>query len=263
MRPNNDDLLDIASDIARKAGKLLRDRPVELDVATKTSPTDAVTNMDRAAEQLILDELAQRRPHDEVIAEESGVGGGASDDVRWIVDPLDGTVNYLYGIPQFAVSIAAESAGAVIAGVVYDVSRDELYAATPGDGASCNGTSLQCSSADDLAQSLIATGFGYHADQRARQAEVIKQVLPRVRDIRRFGAAALDLCAVARGYVDGYFEEGMNHWDWAAGALIASEAGAVVKGLADTPLGPGTIVAANPLIFNALDTLLCNAGARQ
>ena len=256
------ELLALAVDIAVEAGALLRDRPTELHAEAKTTPTDAVTDMDRAAERLILERLHSRRPDDRVVGEETGQHGGDddADAVTWLVDPLDGTVNYLYGLPQFAVSIAAQRRGNALAGVVYDVTRGDIYAATAGGGATCNGRPIQCSSQTDLAVSLVATGFAYAADTRRTQAAVLATVLPAVRDIRRLGSAALDLCMVAMGRVDAYFEAGMNPWDWAAGALIATEAGAQVGGLNGRGPGSWTTLAANPELFARLEALLVEAG---
>jgi myo-inositol-1(or 4)-monophosphatase len=255
-------LLGVAEQIAREAGALLRDRPPVLHAESKSTPTDAVTEMDRAAEALIVDRLRSLRPDDRIVGEESGRHDGVDDDdtVTWLVDPVDGTVNYLYGIPQFAVSIAAQHHGEAVAGVVYDVMRDELYAATRGGGATRNGTPLRCSTQTDLALSLVATGFAYASDNRAAQARVLTTVLPAVRDIRRLGSAALDLCMVACGRVDAYFEAGMQPWDWAAGALIATEAGARVGGLGGRPAGSWTTLAANATLFERLEALLVEAG---
>ncbi|MBV9293820.1 MAG: inositol monophosphatase [Frankiales bacterium] len=253
-------LLAVAVDLAHAAGELLRDRPADLDVHAKSSPTDAVTVMDRAAERLIIDALAERRPGDGVLAEESGERRTDSS-VTWVVDPLDGTVNYLYGIPHYAVSIAAEVDGTAVSGVVYDVARDRTYTATAGGGAHRDGSPLHCRQQADPALALAATGFGYGADMRSRQARALAPVLPSVRDIRRMGCAALDLCAVAEGSVDAFFEAGMFPWDWSAGALIAREAGARVDGLDGRPPGRWTTLAANPALFAALEPILLDAGA--
>jgi myo-inositol-1(or 4)-monophosphatase len=238
----------------------VRDRPSRLSVGVKSTATDVVTAMDTAAERLIVERLAAARPDDAVLGEEGGALPGRTG-VRWIVDPIDGTVNYLYGIPQFAVAIAAEVAGAVRAGVVYDVSRDVLYAARRGGGATAAGRPVRCSDETVLAQALVATGFGYAAERRARQAEVLRTVLPRVRDIRRFGAASLDLAAVATGQVDAFYEQGLSPWDLAAGGLIAEEAGATVAGLHGRPAGGALAIATGPGIFAALHDLLAAAGA--
>jgi myo-inositol-1(or 4)-monophosphatase len=249
------DLLGLARGLAAAAGEVLRARPADLGVTTKSSPTDVVTVMDRAAERVILAGLARLRPDDAVVSEESAATLGATA-VRWLVDPLDGTVNYLYGIPHYAVSIAAEVDGVLAAGVVLDVERRLVYAATRGGGATCEGRPLACSTQTTLPQSLLATGFSYDVEQRSLQARSMLQVLPAVRDIRRFGSAALDLCAVASGQVDAFFESGMHKWDWAAGALIAREAGARVDGLQGRSPGRHTTLAANPVLFDRVHDLL-------
>ncbi|HEU5034128.1 MAG TPA: inositol monophosphatase family protein [Mycobacteriales bacterium] len=260
MTPDPVELLSIASDLARSAGQLLRRRPADLGVDAKSTPTDAVTVMDKAAEDLILSELTRTRPEDGVVGEEGTDRPGRSG-VTWVIDPLDGTVNYLYGIPHYAVSVAAEVEGAAVAGAVYDVARGQLYTASIGAGARCDGVPLRCTSQADPAFALVGTGFAYAARTRAAQAQVLRSVLPEVRDIRRAGSAALDLCAVAAGQLDGFFEAGMNHWDWAAGALIATEAGARAGGVGGRPPGTWTTLVANPVLFDRLDELLRAAGA--
>jgi myo-inositol-1(or 4)-monophosphatase len=259
------ELADIAAELARAAGQVLRQRPDDLGIESKSTPTDAVTVMDRAAEKVVLDGLRERRPGDRVVAEESGdsrPGSSARGSaVVWYVDPLDGTVNYLYGLPPYAVSIAAFVNGEPAAGAVYDVSCDEMFLGLAGGGATCNGAPLQCRSQPDPALALVATGFGYDSAFRAAQADVLRVLLPQVRDIRRAGSAALDLCSVAAGRVDAYYEAGMHTWDWAAGALIAREAGARVDGLAGRPTGEGVTLAANPALFVAMHDLLIAAGA--
>jgi myo-inositol-1(or 4)-monophosphatase len=258
------ELLDLALRLARDAARLIRDRPADLGAGTKATPTDAVTVTDRAAERLILAGLNDARPQDAVVAEESGsTGPGDAYGVRWYVDPLDGTVNYLYDLPQYAVSIAAEVDGVVVVGVVLDVPTGDEYTAVRGAGAYRNGERLRCRSETDPALSLVATGFSYEAERRAYQAEILRTVLPRVRDIRRMGAAALDLCAVAAGVVDGYYEERLKPWDWAAGALVAAEAGARVGTVGGGPLETSIALAANPALYDALETLLTAAGARR
>lgn len=230
-----------------------------MEVAAKSTPTDVVTDRDRAAERAILTALAASRPGDAVVTEESEDQAGTTD-VSWVIDPLDGTVNYLYGLPYYSVSIAARIGGEVVCGVVLDVERDELYAAVRGGGARCGDRPLRCSTQTDPAYALVATGFSYDARMRAEQARVMTSVLPAVRDIRRVGSAALDLCAVAAGRVDAFFEAGMYPWDWSAGALIAREAGARVDGLAGKPPGGHLTLAANPALFDALHELLVAAG---
>jgi myo-inositol-1(or 4)-monophosphatase len=253
-------LLALASQLARAAGEVLRSRPADLGVTTKSSPTDVVTVMDRAAERVILDGLAQARPGDAVVSEESAARDG-NTGVRWLVDPLDGTVNYTYGLPYYAVSIAAEVDGELVCGIVVDVDRGVEYTATRGGGAARDGTPISCSTQTEPAQALVATGFNYEVSRRIVQARAMATILPAVRDIRRFGSAALDLCAVACGEVDAFFEAGMYEWDWAAGALIAREAGARVDGLEGRPPGRHTTLAANPALFDVLHHVLVAANA--
>jgi myo-inositol-1(or 4)-monophosphatase len=252
----------LAEAVARDAGALLRDQleRVRLEVGTKSSATDMVTEMDRAAEQRIVEGLLGARPDDGMVGEE-GTDRTGTSGVRWIVDPLDGTTNYLYGLPGFGVSIAAEADGTVVAGAVLDVIRGELFSATLGGGATRDGAAIRPSSCAELPVALVATGFAYDAGRRRRQAAVLVEVLPRVRDIRRFGAAAVDLCSVACGRVDGYYERGLAVWDLAAGALIAAEAGAVVTGFDGGPPVAGAVVAAAPGIAEELRALVVAAGA--
>ena len=257
-----DALLALAAEAAREAGSLLRDGldHARTVVETKSTATDMVSEMDRAAEALLADRLLGRRPDDGMVGEE-GTDRAGTSGVRWIVDPLDGTTNYLYRLPGFAVSIAAEVDGQIVAGVVYDVVHDELFAARRGGGATRDGQSIRCSGIEDLATALVATGFSYEPERRARQAQVLVGLLPRVRDVRRFGAASVDLCAVACGRVDAYYERGLAPWDLAAGVLIAQEAGASVGSLDDGPVGAGAVVAAAPGIASALVDLLATLGA--
>lgn len=260
------ELLALAAALARDAGRLLLatlDRAPS-GVGTKSSGTDMVSQADRSAEALIVGRLGEARPHDAVIAEEGG-GHEGSSDVRWVVDPLDGTTNYLYGYPHFSVSIAVERHGETVAGAVFDPSRDELFTAARGAGARLNGRPAAVADKSDLATALVATGFSYAPEIRARQAEVLATVLPATRDIRRNGSAALDLCWVACGRVDGYYEAPLQPWDLAAGAFIARQAGAVVTPLAGVPGGPGGVVAAGPSLSPALVALLdaARAGSRD
>ncbi|MBU3065955.1 inositol monophosphatase [Nocardia sp. NEAU-G5] len=201
-------------------------------VQSKSTPTDPVTVVDTETEELIRSLLARLRPGERVLGEEGGgsIEEGAADIV-WVVDPIDGTVNFLYGIPAYSVSVAAMRDGRSLAGAVADVVRGRVYSAGLGAGAErtdADGTTsaLRCAEVGSVEMALLATGFGYGVHRRTRQGELIAQVLPRVRDIRRVGSAALDLCMVASGLVDAHYEHGLNTWDWAAGALIAAEAGA-------------------------------------
>ena len=258
-------LLGLARDTAMEAGRMLaalrppgRSGRPEV-TGTKSSPTDVVTEMDQAAEALITERLRAQRPRDAFLGEEGGESGRGR--VRWIIDPLDGTVNYLYGLADWAVSIAAEVDGTPIAGVVAAPARDEVFTAVSGGGAwllAGDGppVALRCNTGVPLAQALVATGFGYEVPRRMVQGEVVGALLPQVRDIRRAGSCAVDLCSVAAGRVDAYYERGVNYWDYAAGGLIAAEAGARVAGLAGGPPSPELAIAAEPTLFAELQALL-------
>jgi myo-inositol-1(or 4)-monophosphatase len=257
-----DDLLDLAERLAREAGGLLLGgiRDVHRHIATKTSGTDMVSEMDQASENLIIEGILSARPGDAILGEEGGSRDGTSG-VRWVIDPLDGTTNYLYRHFAWAVSIAAEVDGTVEVGVVADPSHGEVFSAMRGKGAWCNGEAISVSGGDDLAMALVATGFGYAASRRAAQARVLPRLLPAVRDIRRNGAAALDLCWVANGRLDAYFEYGGQPWDAAAGLLIATEAGATAAGLDGGPPAAESIMVATPAVAGPLLELLVEAGA--
>jgi myo-inositol-1(or 4)-monophosphatase len=251
------ELLDVAVEVTRQAAELARDlRTYGVSgVATKSTSTDVVTAADKATERYVRDALQQRRPGDVVLGEETGQSAGTGA-VRWILDPIDGTVNYLYGVPQYAVSLAAERDGVVVAGIVRHIVSGEEWTATRGGGAHRDGYRLSGSTVTELGQVLVATGFGYAAERRAHQAQVVARLMPRIRDIRRFGSASLDLCFAAEGRVDAYFEKGLNLWDHAAGGLVAAEAGLLVTGLGGTPPGPDLVLAAPPGIHGALHDAL-------
>jgi myo-inositol-1(or 4)-monophosphatase len=221
------------------------------DVESKTTSTDLVSAADHDAEAIIRDGLRTARPEDGLVGEE-GSRRDAESGRRWIVDPLDGTTNFLYGIPQWCVSIALE--GSI--GVIYDPCRDELFAAARGAGASLNGSVIRMPARTDLPTALLATGFGYDAERRAKQGAVIGRVLPRVRDIRRAGAAALDLAWLAAGRLDGYYERGLQAWDWGAARIVVEEAGGAVADLEPEPHG---LAAAHPELLPALLELLTEA----
>jgi len=229
-------------------------------VSTKSSTTDLVTEMDRSAELLIVERLLQARPDDGMLGEEGAERAGTSD-VRWVIDPLDGTTNYVYRHPGIAVSIAAEVDGRVEAGVVVDVLTGDRFRAVRGAGATRNGRAITVSTETDLSRALVATGFGYQPEQRRHQGQVLGGVLPHIRDIRRMGSAALDLCSVACGRVDAYYELSLSRWDFAAGALIAAEAGAVVVDLGGEPPRAAPLLAAPPALAEPLRALLLAAGA--
>lgn len=257
-------LLAVAVSIVRPAAALaLRLRADGVgEIGTKSTPTDVVTAADRAVERQVVQALRDLRPGDSVLGEETGATGrpdGAG--VRWILDPIDGTVNYLYGLPQYAVSLAAEVDGQVVAGVVRNPVTGAEWTAVRGQGAWRDGRRLACSTVTDLGQTLVATGFGYDPARRSHQATVLTGVLPRVRDIRRFGAASLDLCMAAEGAVDAYFEKGLSPWDHAAGGLIAAEAGLRVSGLAGAPPGPDLLLAAPDGVYRELHDLLVSVDA--
>lgn len=264
-------LLDLAVRAASAAADLVhRRRPDRLDVGSKSSATDLVTQMDRAAEDLVRRTLLSERPDDSVVGEEGGTADAVgTSGVTWWVDPIDGTTNYVYDHPGYAVSVAAEVDGRTVAGAVADPTHDRTYGASAGSGAWCapgDGTDastralLRIPSPPPLERALVATGFSYDSLRRAEQGRVVAGLLPRVRDLRRMGAAALDLCSVAAGRVDAYYESGLQHWDLAAGALIAAEAGATVT----SPAGGGTagsVLVAHPDLVAELDALLTELGA--
>lgn len=250
--PDPDELCRLAAELAEEAGTLLlegRDR-VRTSIETKSTGTDMVTEMDRASERLIVDRLLARRPDDGILGEEGAAREGSSG-VRWVIDPLDGTTNYLYGFPSFGVSIGAQIDGGSVAGAVRDPLHGETFTAIRGGGSWCNGRRLRVNEPASLAVALVGTGFSYAAATRAEQAEVLQRVLPAVRDIRRAGAAAVDLCWVAAGRLDAHFERGLMPWDWSAGSLVASEAGARVCRYDD-----GLHVAAPPALFDELLALV-------
>lgn len=232
-------------------------------VDTKSTGTDMVTEMDRGSEALIVDHLLGQRPHDGVLGEEGADRAGTSG-VTWVIDPLDGTTNYLYRHPGFSVSIAAvtgEVGDEAVVGVVVDPLRAETFTAIAGEGSRCNGERLTGPRPGPLAEALVGTGFGYDPAQRARQGQVVAVVLPQIRDIRRDGGAALDLCSVASGRLDAHYERGLAPWDLAAGALIAREAGARVGDFTGGPPGPAGAIAAHPGLFDQLVECLVAAGA--
>jgi len=244
------DLRDLAERLAREAGALVRSgRPDQVEVAaTKSTATDVVTRMDADSEALLRREIAAARPDDAILGEEEGSSSGTSG-ITWVIDPVDGTVNYLYGVASYAVSVAAvvgppdPREWTVLAGAVHSVVDDRTWTAGLGAGATLDGRPVHVNAETDLGQCLVGTGFGYDADRRRAQARVLVDVLPQVRDIRRLGSAAIDLCLVATGALDLYYERGLNPWDMAAGALVAQEAGARVTGLRGRPADREMVVA--------------------
>jgi len=233
-------------------------------VRAKSTPTDPVTVVDTETERLLRVRLAELRPGEHILGEEEGGSTGGSEGLTWVLDPIDGTVNFVYGIETYAVSVAVQRGGASLAGAVANVPTGAVYSAALGHGARVQRagvtTPLRVRSAAELSMSLIGTGFSYAPEQRIRQAEILTGLLPVVRDVRRMGSCALDLCMVAAGLLDGYYEDGVHVWDWAAGALIAAEAGARLR-LPPADLEAGLIVAAAPGIAEALAGALRHSGA--
>src|SRR3954468_4230972 len=258
-----DELLLIARDTALAAGALALQRRQEgvAVAATKSTPIDIVTQADRDAEELIRSLLADARPGDGFLGEESGGGGGTSG-LTWVVDPIDGTVNYLYGIPSWAVSIAVVEARPApltwraLAGCVVTPTSQEVFTATAGGGARLGERELHATTGVALDRALVATGFAYSLESREPQIQVAAEMLRRTRDLRRIGSAALDLCAVADGRVDAFYEWGLNPWDHAAGGLIAREAGAAVLGRDGAPGGQDLLVAAAPELAAEIASLI-------
>lgn len=239
-------------------GELLRRFGAAAGVGTKSSATDPVSDADRASESLLVDALLAARPDDGILGEE-GTQRPGNSGLRWVIDPLDGTVNYLYGYPGWSVSIACEDLGGALVGVVHDPLRGETFSATRGGGAWWRGQRVTVNNPVPLEQALVATGFSYRPDHRRRQARIVADLLPRVRDVRRGGSCALDLCGVAAGRVDGYYEDTTSRWDWLAGALIAVEAGAVVGELPLVNGGSG-VVAAGAALYEPLRALVTAPG---
>jgi myo-inositol-1(or 4)-monophosphatase len=277
MDSDPEGLRAIAEGLADEAAQYVRRRRSEVfgdggdnagpgsAVRTKSTPTDPVTVVDTETERLLRDRLAELRPGDPILGEEEG-GAVRVEPGRplWVLDPIDGTVNFVYGIEAYAVSVGVQIDGASVAGAVANVATGEVFSAAVGHGARVRrggvATPLRCTPVDDLAMALVGTGFGYAREQRARQAEVLARLLPDIRDMRRLGSCALDLCMVAAGQLDAYYEVGVHVWDWAAGALIAAEAGATMV----LPPADGgdedLIVAAAPGVAAALDAALRRVG---
>lgn len=254
------ELLELAVRAARAAGAELMARYGNVQgLDSKTTATDPVSDADRAAETLLVELISAQRPGDGLLGEE-GASRPTTTGITWVVDPLDGTVNYLYELDTFSVSVAAEDTAGALVGVVYEPARDVLYTAARGHGAHKDGVALHVSPAVPAAKALLGTGFGYDPERRRRQGALIAAILPEVRDIRRIGSAALDLCYVASGAMDAYYEEGTNPWDVAAGGLIVAEAGGVFAEC--TPLGvaSGKLAAAPGLHEELFGLLHAHAG---
>ena len=258
---DSSDLLVLAVDLARKAGDLALSMHSGLQGHdTKSTPTDVVTEADRACEALLVDGILSARPDDGILGEEGASSPGTSG-VRWVVDPIDGTVNYLYGLPQWCVSIGVEVDGVTEVGVVFDPPKDELWVAVRGRGALLDDRPLRCTAVTELSQTMVATGFSYDVRRRSVQAEQLSTVLPLVRDVRRLGSGALDLCSVAAGRIDAYYEQGLNPWDMSAGLLIAAEALARIGDLRGGPPSARMVVATAPAVFAPLVDVLVGMDA--
>lgn len=270
-------LRSVAEQLASEAAAFVRRRRTEVfgsgaagrtagaapAVNFKSTPTDPVTVVDTETERLLRNRLAELRPGEHILGEEEGGPvGGVDGQLTWVLDPIDGTVNFLYGIEAYAVSVGVQRDGASIAGAVADVAAGALFSAALGLGSRMRRDGvvreLRCSALTRLPSALVGTGFAYQSDRRRRQGQIVARLLPEVRDLRRIGSCALDLCMVAAGRLDAYYEDGVHVWDWAAGALIATEAGALVR----TPQsgGAGLVVAAAPGISTAFDDLLARSG---
>ncbi len=251
--PNLRALHDLAVDAAREAGRVQLERfHFERTIDTKSSPSDAVTEVDRACEELIVGRIRAARPDDAIVGEE-GTNHAGTSGVAWVIDPLDGTVNYVYRRADFSVSIGVEVDGVPSVGAVYDPTRDELFSAILGQGAWLNGEAFHTSPVTDLAMSLTGTGFGYDPEVRRQQGPVLATLIPRIRDIRRGGSAALELCGVACGRLDAFYERGVNAWDVGGAIAIIREAGGVIERI-DPPEVPHSLwlAAGTPALFDAL-----------
>ncbi len=257
MNAELEDLCRIAASLAREAGRMVRDGRTHGigQTSSKSSETDMVTEFDRASERLIVERLARLRPDDAVVGEEGTDTDGRSG-VRWLIDPIDGTTNFLYDLPGYNVSIAARTDQGTQVGAVYVPATDELFTAIRGGGARLDGVPIRCSTTTSLRHALVATGFSYLPERREAQAARVVRLIGKVRDIRRIGAAAYDLCNVAAGRVDVYFEQWLGPWDLAAGELIAAEAGCRTGSFDGGPVHPSNVLVATPALFQPMIELL-------
>ncbi|MEP6597974.1 MAG: inositol monophosphatase family protein [Actinomycetota bacterium] len=259
--PVDRELAELAIELALGAGELARHRRESgFDISAKSTPTDLVTAVDRDVEAWLTAQLGRRRPDDAILGEE-GAGRPGSSNVRWVLDPIDGTVNFVLGLPSWAVSVAAEREGVVVAGCVYNPASRELFRAERGRGAFLGDVRLAGPRTVPLERSVVGTGFSYDADLRARQGAVVAALLPKVADIRRIGSAALDLCAVASGRLDAYYETGLQPWDRAAGLLIATEAGGAASGWRGAGPDDQLTAVCHPAIASEFIALLEELGA--
>ena len=249
------ELLKLAESVARAAGSYLMNRPSSFTFTEKSSVVDFATQMDQQSEELIVKQILAVRADDGIIAEE-GAAKPSKSGITWVIDPLDGTVNYLYGLPGWNVSIAAKDKDGVLVGVVYAPSINGFWSAIRGEGAKYNGNKIKCNDPVTLDKSLLATGFSYDLNLRVSQGDTMAKLLPKIRDLRRNGAAAVDLCYVAMGAIDGYFEGSLKEWDYAAGGLIATEAGAVISGRGGKAADSDLVVCAGPALHAQLLPLI-------
>ncbi len=251
-------LLEICTELAVTGGKRAYEgrRAGLKDVSTKSTSTDMVTEFDRATEQYIVHQIRTRRPDDSIIGEEGGSHSGNSG-FTWCIDPIDGTTNFLYALPSWSVSIGVSDHKGPLVGVVYIPALDEIFSATRGGGAFLNGEKIHCNEVTDVSKALVCTGFSYSPEQRSIQSKRVSTFIHKVRDIRRLGAASVDICFVACGRVDAYFEENLHSWDIAAAELIAIEAGARSGDFSGGTSSPAEIMVTCPGIFDGLSNLIC------
>jgi len=247
------ELLELARKVGHDAGALLMERPPAFEIESKSTAIDIATQMDKKAEKFIMESLLAARPDDGIIGEE-GSSVASKSGITWVIDPLDGTVNYFYGLPGWNVSIAAKDKDGSVVGVVTAPTINSTWWAIRGGGAFYNGHQIHCNDPIALDRALIATGFQYDVAHRTTQMTDLAKLVPLARDIRRNGAAAVDLCHVAMGALDGYYEAGLKEWDWAAGGLVATEAGARFVQYGQEPLR--TTLAAGPTLHGHLASLL-------
>lgn len=247
-----------AGDVVHEGRRAWRVGGGVMSTVAKSSPTDIVTEFDRASERMIVERLHQCRPNDSIVGEE-GASTTGSSGITWLIDPIDGTTNFLYDLGGWAVSVAAHDAEGPLAAAVYAPTSGELFSAVRGGGATRNDVPIRCGHLDDLSTALVATGFSYSPQRRREQAARLTLMMPHIRDIRRLGAASVDLCNVAMGRIDVYFEEGLGPWDLAAGHLVASEAGCVVGDFTGGPARPEQVLVANPALFRAAAELIASA----
>jgi len=247
------ELLELARKVGHDAGALLMERPPAFEIESKSTAIDIATQMDKKAEKFIMESLLAARPDDGIIGEE-GSSVESKSGITWVIDPLDGTVNYFYGLPGWNVSIAAKDKDGSVVGVVTAPTINSTWWATRGGGAFYNGHQIHCNDPIAVDRALIATGFQYDVAHRTTQMTDLAKLVPLVRDLRRNGAAAVDLCHVAMGALDGYYEAGLKEWDWAAGGLVATEAGARFVQYGQEPLR--TTLAAGPTLHGHLASLL-------